>query len=85
MFMSGNTTGTMSMVEFVNVLMAPEMTANYDEETLAQLGMMQSVMNVVVNGDTFDYVKMAEFLGMEASQVKLLYNMWRCSNHNGRI
>ncbi|MBQ6843568.1 MAG: MMPL family transporter [Agathobacter sp.] len=76
MQMSGNTTGTMSMVEFVNVLMTPELSANFDENTLAQLGMMQTVMNATVNGDAFNFVEMAELLGMDAGQTKLLFTFY---------
>ena len=65
MMMTGNTTGTMSMVEFVNVLMTPEMSANFDEATLQQLGMMQLMMNSTVNHVTYLYSDMAALLSMQ--------------------
>ncbi len=76
MAMSGNTTGTMSMVEFVNVLMAPEMAANYDEATLQQLGMMQMVLNATVNHISYSYAEMASLLGMDSAQTKMLYTFY---------
>lgn len=76
MQMIGNTTGTMSMVEFVNVLMTPELAANYDEATLQQLGMMQMVMNATVNHTRYSYKDMASLLGMDAAQAKMLYTFY---------
>ena len=76
MMMTGNTTGTMSMVEFVNVLMTPEMSANFDEATLQQLGMMQLMMNSTVNHVTYSYHDMAALLSMDAAQTKMLYTFY---------
>ncbi len=76
MQMAGNTTGTMSMVEFVNVLMTPEMSANFDEATLQQLGMMQTMMNSTVNHVAYSYSDMGTLLGMDASQTKMLYTFY---------
>ena len=76
MMMVGNTTGTMSMVEFVNVLMTPEMSANFDEATLQQLGMMQLMMNSTVNHVTYSYSDMAALLSMDAAQTKMLYTFY---------
>ena len=83
MMMTGNTTGTMSMVEFVNVLMSPEMAANYDEATLQQLGMMQMVMNASVNHTKYSYKDMASLLGMDAVQAKMLYTFYEAGSKAG--
>ena len=80
MMMTGNTTGTMSMVEFVNVLMVPEMAASLDAATLQQLGMMQSMMNSTVNHVTYSYSDMGALLGMAPSQTKMLYTFYEAGS-----
>ncbi len=79
MYYQGDATGkTMSMLEFVNFLMTnvvtnPEYAQGFDEATLTQLGMMQQFMNEAVGGKERSYAELAQMLGMDAAQIKMLF------------
>lgn len=65
---------TLSPKQMVDFLLSSEAFVPYlDEGTLAQLTMLQAVMESTLAETPCSSVQMAQFLGMEESMVKLLY------------
>ena len=71
----GDITGkTMSLEEMVDFILAdPVMRGYLDAETLAQLQMMQTMIQATVNETSFTYEELADLLGMDSSMTRMLY------------
>lgn len=65
---------TMSLETIINFLLTDTtMSASMDQATLAQLGYLKSIMDSAKAGTVYSYSDMGQFLGMDASMVKMLY------------
>jgi predicted RND superfamily exporter protein len=71
---------TMSQEQFVNYLLSdvltnPDYAANFDPDTQAQLTTLQNIMTAAKSGEKLNSQKLAELLGMDGSDAKILMTM----------
>ena len=76
---------TMSMLEFANLLLTPDVSATLDQETLTQVQFMATLMNGTMNDKSYTYQEMAGMLGMDQSQLKLLYTYGNADTANWKL
>ena len=75
---------TMSMVEFVDsILTNPLIKALMGNERLAQLQMMQQIINATINDQTFDCLELSDLLGMDGRMLKMLYTFKASATEKG--
>lgn len=73
---------TMSLKTFADFILSDMlMSSMMDKASLGQLRYMQSIINATVNETAFTSAKLANFLGMDASQAEQLYILYM--NENG--
>lgn len=72
---------TMSLKEFTDFILSDALISSImDQASLEQLRILQKIINVSVNGITFSSSELAEFLGMETSQIEQLYILYLDKN-----
>ena len=67
---------TMSIEEAVDFILSESVLQSFlDSDSLSQLQMMQKIIKATVNDTRFSYTELADFLGMDASMMKMLFTL----------
>lgn len=89
MYFGKHTSGkTMSLLEFVDYILSEVVSneayaAYFNEGTIAQLQMMQYLMQSTVNGTEYTYQGMGTLFGMDSEMTKMLYTYRQAQSNVG--
>ena len=92
MFMTaqtGTVTESMTLPDFLNFLLNdvaanPLFAGQFDESAIAQLTLLQQMVNLAVSGQALTYQQMSKNLGMEESRIRQIYILYWGQNISGK-